>query len=82
MLIRTQILFPKDTLDELRELAGETGLGLSETVRKLIQEKIGKIKKMRLGGPEVLLKMAKNAYKGKVPKDLGSNDEYLYSRKK
>ena len=81
MLIRTQILFPKDDLEELKEIARERGISVSELVRTEVRKKVLKPeRKKKMGGAEVLVEMARRAYKGKVPKDLGSNDEYLYGK--
>ena len=82
MLVRTQILFPKEDLLELRELAKGKGVSVSELVRKEIKEKTLKSQKKKMGSGEAMLKMIAWARKHKIkgPSDLGSNDEYLYGK--
>lgn len=80
MMIRTQVLFPRDLLSELQLIAREYGWSVSETVRKFVAEKVKRVKPKRMSGVEAMLKMAKNAYTGKVPPDLSTNDEYLYGK--
>ena len=82
VLVRTQILFPKEDLNELRELANERNISVSELVRKEIREKTLKTKKKKMGGAEAMLKLAEWAKKHKVkaPRDLSSNDSYLYGK--
>lgn len=79
MLVRTQILFPKEDLMELRLMAAEKGWSVSETVRRIVKEKTTKAGRKRKT-IEVLKEMAKNAYRGNVPRDLSTNDEYLYGK--
>lgn len=81
MLVRTQILLPKEDLEILREIAAEKGVSVSETVRDFLKDKI-KPKRKKMSGAEAMLKMAEWAKKNKVkaPPDLGSNDEYLYGK--
>lgn len=81
-LIRTQILFPADVLTDLRLIADERDWSVSETVRNLVSEKIKKVKPKKKNAATVLLQAAKWAEKQKItgPKDLGSNDDYLYGK--
>lgn len=79
-LIRTQILFPADMLTDLRLMAAERDWSVSETVRNLVTPKIKHAKTKRKTGIETLLELAKNPYKGKAPRDLSINDDYLYGK--
>ena len=80
MLIRTQILFPEEDLELLREIAVEKGISVSKTVRNLVKDRL-KDKKKR-NAVEVLLEAIEWTRKNKIagPKDLGTNDEYLYGK--
>lgn len=78
-LVRTQILFSEPMLEDLRLWAAERGWSVSETVRRIVKEKTAKAGRKRKT-IEVLREMAKNAYKGNVPMDLSTNDEYLYGK--
>lgn len=82
MLIRTQILFPKDLIEELRILAAEKGWSVSETVRTIVKNNISKGKEEKKNAGTVLIEAAKWARRHKIkgPKDLGTNDEYLYGK--
>ena len=80
MMIRTQVLFPRDLLSELQLIAREYGWSVSETVRRFVTEKVKRVKPKKMSGVEAMLNMAKNAYKGKVPPDLSTNDDYLYGK--
>ena len=82
MLVRTQILFPKEDLLELRELAKVRDISVSQLVRTEIKEKTLKVRKKKMGGAEAMLKFAKWARKRnvKAPRDLSSNDSYLYGK--
>lgn len=79
-LIRTQILFPADVLADLRLMAAQRDWGLSETVRSLVIKKVKKIRLKRKTGIETLLDLARKPYKGKAPRDLSVNDEYIYGK--
>ena len=81
-LIRTQILFPADTLTDLRLIAVKREWGLSETVRNLVQDKIKKVKPKKKNAAAAMLELAQWAKKHKVtgPRDLSTNDEYLYGK--
>lgn len=80
MMIRTQVLFPRDLLSDLRLISREYGWSVSETVRKFVAEEVKRVKPKRMSAVEAMLKMAKNAYKSRVPSDLSTNDEYLYGK--
>lgn len=79
-LIRTQILFPADMLTDLRLMAAERDWSVSETVRSLVVSKVKQAKTKRKTGIETLFELAKNPYRGKAPRDLSVNDEYLYGK--
>ncbi|GEM_PF-3427718 len=79
-LIRTQILFPADMLTDLRMIAAERDWSISETVRSFVAKKVKRIVLKKKTGIDTLLELAKNAYKGPVPKDLSVNDDYLYGK--
>lgn len=74
MMIRTQIMLPEDMLMQLRAQAISQQTSVSAVVRK----KIAPTVKKKLSGLEGLKLMAKNAYRGKAPRDLSTNDDYLY----
>ena len=73
-------MFPKEDLAELRELARERGISVSELVREELRKKT--LRKKRINSGRVLLDAAEWARKNNIkgPGDLGSNDEYLYGR--
>jgi len=78
MMIRTQLLLPEELLMTLRALAVAQKTSVSAVARqKLAKDLPTSIKKRP--AVEVLLEAAKNAYKGKVPKDFSTNDDYLYN---
>jgi len=85
---RTQVYFPEEVLDLLREEAEEKNVTLAHIIRKKVtvdmpvaKKTKKKRKKKKMTGADFLLKMAEKAerlgFKG--PKDLASNvDKYLY----
>ncbi|MEK7504444.1 MAG: hypothetical protein AAB550_03010 [Patescibacteria group bacterium] len=75
MMIRTQIMFPEDMLAQLRAQAISAQTSVSDVVRKRI---VFPTVKKKMSGLEGLRLMAKNAYRGKAPRDLSTNDDYLY----
>lgn len=82
MMIRTQVLFPRDLLSELQLIAREYGWSVSETVRKFVAEKVKKQKAKRKNAIEGLLELARWAEKHhvKAPRDISTNDDYLYGK--
>ena len=83
MMIRTQVLFPKDLLMDLQDIAVLEKKSVSEILRALASDKVKKKNKKKLTGIEVLKRMAERArrYKGpQAPRDLSTNDEYLYGK--
>ncbi len=79
-LVRTQVMLPEDILTDLRVIAAERDWSVSEVVRVGVKTLIEKLKPKKMTGFEMLKKLADSAYKGKVPRDLSSNDEYLYGK--
>ncbi|MBU1931656.1 hypothetical protein KJ965_03070 [Patescibacteria group bacterium] len=86
---RTQIYFPEEHLEILRQEAVKKGVSLARIIRSKVEAKTPaiktakkrKTKKIKMTGAGLLLKMAKQAEKQgfKGPKDLASNvDKYLY----
>lgn len=79
MLIRTQFLLPEEVYDQLKLEAMIKETSMSKIVVSSIK---ANLTKKKMTGIEFLQYLAKNSYKGKnVPKDLSSNDDYLYSKK-
>ena len=77
IMIRTQILLTPDLSEIIREIAIEKGESMSAVIRNLLDKALRFRKKKT--GIETLLKMAENASEGKnTPRDLSSNDDYLY----
>ena len=79
-MIRTQVLFTQELLNDLRLMAAQKGWSVSKTVRQLVEAKIKNVQSRRKPAVKMLRDMANNAYKGKAPQDLSSNDKYLYSQ--
>ncbi|MDZ7586494.1 MAG: hypothetical protein U0946_01955 [Patescibacteria group bacterium] len=79
-LVRTQVMLPEDILTDLRVIAAERDWSLSEAVRVGAKNLVEKLKPRKKDAIEMLWKLAQNPYKGKAPKDLSSNDEYLYGK--
>jgi len=75
MLIRTQLMLPKEIYDALKLEATLKSTSMSKIVTKKLKSNV----KKKMTGIEALEKMIKNAYKGKnAPRDLSTNDDYLY----
>lgn len=79
MMIRTQVLFPEDLLKAIRELAIARKTSVSHILRTFAVDSLPR-KKKKIPAAKAMLLMAKHAYKGKVPKDFSTNDEYLYGK--
>lgn len=78
-MIRTQILLTPSLYELLKMRAQVEGKSLSSLVRTAVERLL--IKEKKTGG-EILKEMAKHAvYDTSVPKDLSTNDEYLYGKK-
>ena len=76
IMIRAQVLFTPSLYDQLRYEAQITGKSISELVRNAVAKLLQKNKKT---GGEILREMASHAVSAPhAPRDLGSNDEYLY----
>lgn len=81
MLVRTQVLFEEEDLKDIKLMAYARGVSMSEFLRVETRNKILKKKRMnKLSGVDALKLMARNSYKGSVPKDLSTNDDYLYEK--
>jgi hypothetical protein len=82
MLVRTQILFPKDELLEYQEQAQLKNISLSELVRVGMRKVTLTKKRKKISGAKAMLQLAEWAKKHNItgPSDLGSNDEYLYGK--
>jgi len=77
MLIRTQLMLPKDVYDLLRLEAAINSTSMSKIATQALISKMSKKKKN--SGIEALGLMIKNAKKIKsAPRDLSTNDDYLY----
>lgn len=70
-------MLPEDLLTALRALAVAQKTSVSHIARQTLTDAIPEIKNKR-SAVEVLLEAAEHAYKGKAPRDLSTNDEYLY----
>lgn len=80
-MIRHQIYLTPQLQREIEIKARVEGRSKSKIIRETLEEKFN-ISGRRKSGGEVLLEMAQNAYKGKVPKDLSTNlFDYLYGEK-
>jgi hypothetical protein len=73
-------MLPADLLNDLREIAAERDWSVSETVRRGVRGLVNKIKPKKMSAVDMLWKMTKKPYGGDVPKDLSTNDEYLYGK--
>lgn len=85
-MIRAQIYLPTNQLRLLKRIAWEEEVSLSETIRKLINEKLTETKKAnyKQNTGSWLLSLANKAKRLKIkgPKDLASNmDFYLYGQR-
>mgnify|MGYP001559737098 FL=1 len=78
MLIRTQVLFSEELLFALRAEAAKKKTSVSQLVRHIVTDKMPEKNKKKMSGDEAMELMVKHAYKGKVPRDLSTNDDYLY----
>lgn len=79
MMKRTQIYLEKGTYKTLKQEARTEKRTVSDLIRKVLDQKYGRISLPKPGGARVLLEMAKHASRRKdIPKDLSSNlDKYL-----
>ncbi len=76
IMVRAQILFTPTLYDQLRYEAQAMQISISELVRQAVAKLLQKKKKT---GGEILREMASHAVSAPhAPRDLGSNDEYLY----
>ncbi|MBL7159234.1 ribbon-helix-helix protein, CopG family [Candidatus Microgenomates bacterium] len=84
-MLRTQIYLPSNQIKLLKKIAWEEEISLSETIRRLINEKLVKTKRVnnKQNTGSWLLALADKAKKLKIkgPKDLASKmDFYLYGQ--
>lgn len=78
MLIRTQLMLPKDIYDALKLEAAMKSTSMS----KIVVHKLKTKAKPRMTGIQALGLMIKSAKKNKsAPRDLSTNDDYLYGLK-
>ena len=78
-MIRTQILLTPTLYETLKLKAQTEGKSISLLVRIAVEKLL--IKEKKTGG-EILLEMAKHAVSDpNIPRDLSTNDEYLYGKK-
>jgi len=73
-------MLPVDLLEDLRSLAEDNDWSVSEAVRRGARSLVAKLKPKKMSGVEFLQKLADNAFEGEAPRDLSSNDEYLYGK--
>jgi len=78
-MIRTQILLTPTLYETLKLQAQAKEKSLSALIREALTKVF--IKKKKTGG-EILREMAEHAfYDPNLPKDLATNDEYIYGKK-
>lgn len=78
-MIRTQVLLTPDLYEALKLRAQTEDMSFSAIVRTLLSKLVLKKKKT---GSEILQEMAKHAFSDpNLPKDLATNDEYIYGKK-
>lgn len=78
-MVRTQILLTPTLYEALKMKAQTEGKSISLLVRIAVEKFV--LKKKKTGG-EILREMAKHAvHDPNIPKDLSTNDEYLYGKK-
>lgn len=81
---RTQVYFPEEVLEILRQEAEEKNTTLAHVIRKKIEKTMPKLKKKKKkykNAGDLLLEMAKEAERlgASGPKDLATDpDKYLY----
>lgn len=73
---RIQVLLQPETLDAVKKEARRREVSASGYIRKVVEREL-KRKKKEVNATEIFLKRARNAFKG-GPKDLSTNDDYLY----
>ena len=82
MLIRTQILLPKEIYDQLKLEAAIRDTSMSKLVSQAVGEKIINKNKKKINARDAIEYMIDHAYRGqKAPRDLSVNDDYLYGPK-
>ncbi len=78
MLQRVQLLLDQETRVELKKLAAQKNISMSEAARKILQQELAK-KRQNLddGGGAFLIKLARTAVKGPGDSDY---DKYAYGK--
>lgn len=77
-MIRTQIYLPDKMAQELKILAGELNISISETIRRAINKALPQIKKRQAKGLDTIIDLIKT---DKGPRNLSENiDKYLYGK--
>lgn len=74
---RIQVLLEPETIKAVKKAAKDRNTSASGYIRNVVEEKVEKETEKKVDATRILLKAAKNAFKG-GPKDLSMNDEYLY----
>ena len=78
-MIRKQILLTPTLEYEVKQYAKEKDISFSAAIRTMLEKATNAITPKKNSGVEALLKMAENAKSVKgAPKDLSSNDDYIY----
>jgi metal-responsive CopG/Arc/MetJ family transcriptional regulator len=79
MMQRTQILLPAEMLYTLRKKAEEEKTSVSDIVRTMIDRDLEQSNEKKKSGKDFLKFLMDHPIKKKgIPKDLSSNDDYLY----
>ena len=75
---RVQILLKPETLQKVKMVAKRKKVSASKLVREAVEKELDLLyPKVKQDTVEVLRNAAKHAFKG-GPRDLSSNDDYLY----
>lgn len=75
-MIRTQIMLTPSLKAQISNYAQYLNISFSAAIRELAQKSLAKLAYQKKNSVNNLLKLADSA--GKGPKDLASNDHYLY----
>ena len=74
-----QILVDPELREDILAYADEYDLSISELAREAFGDKVKPKKRGKGNAGDTLLKMAAHGFKG-GPRDLATNDEYLYGK--
>jgi hypothetical protein len=83
MMVRTQLLLPEDLLNDLRAIAVSEKTSVSHMIRVLAADKVKKKMKKKMSGIEAIEQMIKYGERHpnpQTPRDLSTNDDYLYGK--